>query len=145
MAVVMNAERFAALADAYGGDLRRWPDAEREAARVFHGAEFDRARGLLEQAGDLDAALDLAPQIVVSPALRARVLRHAPRAGLASALSLRVPTWLAPSAGLAAACIMGAWLGTAASHRAESQITADRVLVASADLAAADPEVSDAR
>ena len=30
---MMTPERFEHLADAYGGDLRRWPEAEREAAR----------------------------------------------------------------------------------------------------------------
>jgi hypothetical protein len=29
----MTPERFAALADAYGADLRRWPSREQDAAR----------------------------------------------------------------------------------------------------------------
>ncbi len=31
----MTEARFADLAQAWGGDLRRWPEAEREAARAW--------------------------------------------------------------------------------------------------------------
>lgn len=52
----MTPERFAALADAYGGDLRRWPEAEQaEAGRHLQAAPD--AAGVLARAGDLDEVL----------------------------------------------------------------------------------------
>lgn len=52
----MDAGRFAALADAYGGALHRWPPAEQAAAMLF--AETEQGRAILARAGRLDAMLD---------------------------------------------------------------------------------------
>lgn len=52
----MDAKRFAALAAAYGGDLRRWPEAERMAGTLFAASEAGEA--ILKRAGTLDAQLD---------------------------------------------------------------------------------------
>ncbi|NTF45152.1 hypothetical protein A6U86_10670 [Rhizobium sp. AC27/96] len=52
----MSAERFAELADAYGGDIGRWPQPERAAAREY--AENSDLDGALRRAADLDALLD---------------------------------------------------------------------------------------
>lgn len=52
----MSGERFAELADAYGGDIGRWPQPEREAAREY--AKNSDPGGALERAADLDALLD---------------------------------------------------------------------------------------
>lgn len=52
----MDARRFAALAEAYGSDLRRWPQAEREAASTFASSETGQA--ISQKAGTLDALLD---------------------------------------------------------------------------------------
>ncbi len=52
----MNAERFEALTAAYGGDIGRWPQAERVAAREF--AKGPAASRALALAADLDALLD---------------------------------------------------------------------------------------
>jgi len=52
----MDVKRFAALAEAYGGDLRRWPQAEREAASAFASSETGQA--ISRKAGTLDALLD---------------------------------------------------------------------------------------
>lgn len=52
----MDARRFAALAEAYGSDLRRWPQAEREAASAFASSETGQA--ISQKAGTLDALLD---------------------------------------------------------------------------------------
>ena len=38
---VMTSERFLALVAAYGADARRWPEAERAAARAFAATEPD--------------------------------------------------------------------------------------------------------
>ena len=52
----MDVRRFAALAEAYGGDLRRWPQAEQAAAILF--SQREEGRALLGHAARLDAALD---------------------------------------------------------------------------------------
>jgi len=52
----MDARRFAALAQAYGGSLHRWPRGEHAAARRF--AEGAEGRAVLARAERLDALLD---------------------------------------------------------------------------------------
>ncbi|MBN9552248.1 MAG: hypothetical protein J0H31_26150, partial [Alphaproteobacteria bacterium] len=52
----INAGRFAALADAYGGALHRWPQVEQPGAMLF--AETAEGRAILRRAGRLDAILD---------------------------------------------------------------------------------------
>jgi len=52
----MDAKRFAALAAAYGGDLRRWPETERMAGTIFAASEAGAA--ILKHAGTLDTWLD---------------------------------------------------------------------------------------
>ncbi len=73
--MTMTYERFEYLTDAYGGDLRRWPEAEREAARQF-GID-PRAAVLLREADGLDALLDVAPQPAQSHVLREQVIASA--------------------------------------------------------------------
>lgn len=143
MSFVMNAQRFAALAGAYGGDVRRWPEAERGEALAFLEMEPAKAQPVLEAARAIDGLLDSAPHPYPSQALRERVLASAPRSGERPArrwLSLWAPEWLAPGAGLAAAFVAGAWLGLIASHNAVAQFRADTVLVASADQTAGDQD-----
>ena len=72
----MDLERFEHLADAYGADLRRWPEAEREAARRLLAAD-PRAGRVLDAADVLDAFLDKAPRPAPSYALRERVIADA--------------------------------------------------------------------
>ena len=52
----MTPERFGALADAYGGDIDRWPIAERDAAWL-HVRQHPDAQAVLSAAAGLDAAL----------------------------------------------------------------------------------------
>ncbi len=52
----MTLERFAVLAGAYGGDLRRWPAVEREAARTVL-RTLPTAQTVLAEAARLDRAL----------------------------------------------------------------------------------------
>lgn len=139
----MNRERFATLADAFGADLGRWPEAERDAARAFRTAHPAISESLLAEAGRLDDLLLglAAPQ--ASAALRDRILASAPQAPrpfFSLGRFRQAAPWLAPGAGLAAACAAGAWLGMTASHTAETRLRADTVLVASADLSAADSD-----
>ena len=58
----MTHERFEILAHAYGGDIARWPAAERDAAALLMAAEPEFARIVLADAGELDAALYLPRQ-----------------------------------------------------------------------------------
>lgn len=71
----MTAERFAALADAYGARLHRWPAADRAAAAAF--AQTQEGLVILRCADDLDAALDCYVAPMPSPVLQARILRDA--------------------------------------------------------------------
>ncbi|MDX8462355.1 hypothetical protein [Mesorhizobium humile] len=71
----MDAGRFAALADAYGGALHRWPPADQAAAMPF--AETDEGRAILARAGRLDAVLDRHRVEAPSPALHRAIAAHA--------------------------------------------------------------------
>jgi hypothetical protein len=51
----MTPERFEALAEAYGGDIARWPQAEQAAALALAGSA--QARAALAEAARLDARL----------------------------------------------------------------------------------------
>ena len=53
---MMTPERFAALADAYGGNLDRWPESERSAAQAHLDASWEAQR-VVRDAAVLDAAL----------------------------------------------------------------------------------------
>jgi len=75
----ISLERFSALADAYGADLRRWPEADRAAAQAL-AQESAPARALLAEADALDAVLDLSRVASPSPELRQRILSEAPKA-----------------------------------------------------------------
>ncbi|RWM25391.1 hypothetical protein [Mesorhizobium sp.] len=80
----MDARRFAALADAYGSALHRWPQAEQAAATLF--AESEEGRAILQRADRLDAILDrhhveapgraLHDKIVANATTRIRQGRH---------------------------------------------------------------------
>ncbi|QND45008.1 hypothetical protein HB780_04385 (plasmid) [Rhizobium lusitanum] len=52
----MSAERFAALAAAYGGVIDRWPEGERASAEIF--AKAPAGASALAAASDLDHLLD---------------------------------------------------------------------------------------
>lgn len=56
---MITLKRFRMFIDSHGGDLRRWPEAERDAAREFldHSCE---ARALLAHAQSLDQAITAA-------------------------------------------------------------------------------------
>jgi hypothetical protein len=104
----MTRDRFADLAEAYGGQIARWPEAEREAAAVLLAAEPDFAGDVLAAASGLDEALaQWAPQPVRAE-LRAAVLDAAPRP------SRSIRSWamgLGLGAGLAGACASGVLAG----------------------------------
>ena len=69
-------DRLRAIFDAYGGDPRRWPDAERDVALTMLARSAD-ARRLHEEAMRLDEALDLLPAAAPSPGLEDRIVAAA--------------------------------------------------------------------
>lgn len=73
----MDAKRFATLAEAYGGDLRRWPETERMTGTVFAASEAGEA--ILKQAGTLDARLDSYRVDAPGKALHGSILQAAGR------------------------------------------------------------------
>jgi hypothetical protein len=104
----MTRERFADLAEAFGGQIARWPQAERDAAAVLLAAEPDFAGGVLAAASGLDDLLtQWAPQPVRAE-IRDAVLDRAtpPRKSIWSwAMGLGL------GAGLAGACASGVAAG----------------------------------
>ncbi|TPI42700.1 hypothetical protein FJW07_01800 [Mesorhizobium sp. B3-1-9] len=71
----MDAGRFAALADTYGGALHRWPPAEQAAAMLF--ADTEEGRAILARAGRLDAMLDRHRVEAPGPALHRAIVARA--------------------------------------------------------------------
>ena len=116
----MTHERFEFLAEAYGGDIARWPAADRDAAALLMAREPDFARTALAQAASLDAALDGWAPAQVSHALREAVIAAAPRARTRSMLQ----GWFwrtGVGAGLAAACAAGLIVGVKLSDTVQRQ------------------------
>lgn len=110
--VTMTQARLADLLDAYGGDLRRWPEPSRAAAEALI-ARDPAARSLLGRARALDELLDQAPRPLPSRALKARLIeRAAPSLWRQSLAALWPfgPAWQ-PAAALALIAALGIALG----------------------------------
>jgi hypothetical protein len=107
----MTPERFDALAEAYGGDVARWPEGEREGAAMLMATDPARTQAVLAAAQALDLRLDAWGPQRVTPDLADAVLAGAPKPRAGSWWR----SWLAPvgmGAGLAAACVAGLLVGT---------------------------------
>jgi hypothetical protein len=128
----MKIERFQHLADAFGGDLSRWPQAEQSAAGALLRTDA-AARRIVAEAQSLDALLARAAPPVDAPcvertaaAIFARLDAAPPqkRAAPPAQLSLR---W---SAGfIAAMALVGAISGAAApSPRSPAAVAATPVI-----------------
>jgi hypothetical protein len=76
----MTPHRFTELAEAYGGDLQRWPSAERDAAQALLASDDGALNAILRQASWLDGQLDRHPLPAVSPHLVHRIVADATRA-----------------------------------------------------------------
>ncbi|MNQ95413.1 hypothetical protein D3C85_1109690 [compost metagenome] len=136
----MTYERFEYLADAYGGDLRRWPEGEREAARALLESDA-RAAVLLREADGLDALLDAAPRPAPSHALREQVIASAAGAGLKARRRGPGPlAWLS-GAGWAAAACAGVVFGITLTSHLTADVQADAVLYQASLTSADDTEV----
>jgi ferric-dicitrate binding protein FerR (iron transport regulator) len=115
----MGLTRFIALAEAYGGDIARWPEADQAGARAVL-ADAPAARAALAEAARLDAllALDTAP--APSDLLQRRVLRAAP------APARRVSRLgFASGAGWAAAAAAGVMAGVLVGNQALAPLRAE--------------------
>jgi hypothetical protein len=111
---IMDLDRFAALAEAYGGDVSRWPEVEREAAALLMATEPGATASRLAVESDLDWALDAWRAPAASAALQAAILASAPA-------ERRAPVWrgwmwrTGLGAGLMAAGIAGVMAGVVVS------------------------------
>ena len=99
----MTPERFVYLADVYGADLRRWPDAEQATAQALLRSGNVHAREALQQARWLDGQLDSHQLAFIDPVL-ARQIRQS--AALPGSFWSRYGRWLSP-AGLVSVGIAG--------------------------------------
>ena len=133
----MTPERFETLAEAHGGDVARWPAAEREAAAALMIAQPDLALGMLARAATLDVALDAWAPMAVTHDLRERVIAAAPAARRRSPLAAWF--WGAGlGAGLAAACAAGLAVGVALYDVSQPDEAVSAVLAGYDDLSITD-------
>lgn len=123
---MMDRSRFLALAEAYGADLRRWPDGERTAAEAYQAAEPEAARAVLAQADVLDDLLFASRPPQPSAALRDRVIAAASRSPRKA--SWRARLGLAMGAGWAAAACAGVVAGVVMTSHLTANAQADAIL-----------------
>ncbi|MCA6297891.1 MAG: hypothetical protein IM624_01690 [Phenylobacterium sp.] len=102
----LEAGRFRALAEAYGGDISRWPEAERASAEAWLARNPREGAAELEAARALDDLLETWRTPEPAEALRNRVLIPAP-AQVRQARRRAFVLTLGGGAGLAAACLAG--------------------------------------
>jgi hypothetical protein len=123
----MKIGRFRALSEIHGSDLQRWPEAEREPARVRVNTDAAFAE-ILEDAAGLDEWLDHWTTPRPTAVLRDRVLASAPNPR--TIRRARLGFWLS-GAGFAAAGLVGMICGMTASSAVMADAR-DEALVASA-------------
>jgi hypothetical protein len=107
---MMSLERFEDLAEIYGGEIARWPEGEREAARALLAMNPRRLKPALAAAAHLDRLLDLAPAQSPDAALLGSLIAAAPQP-VASAR--RWIAGLGAALGLSAAALAGVAVGVA--------------------------------
>jgi hypothetical protein len=127
---MMTLERFEDLAEIYGGEIARWPEGEREAARGLLAAHGERLSPALAAAAQLDRLLDLAPAQSADAALLGRLIAAAPQP---AAPARRWIAGLGAALGLSAAAFAGVAVGVVIARPAP---------VAAPAVAAAEPVVT---
>jgi hypothetical protein len=90
-------ERFEELAQTYGGEIARWPEGEREAARALLAENAAQLSLVLADAAQLDRLLDLAPAQRPDAALLGRLIA----AGCGAALGLSAAAFAGIAVGVA--------------------------------------------
>jgi hypothetical protein len=122
---MMDETRFKALAEAYGGDFARWPEAEREAAAVFVADHLEQAAPILSEASALDQLLASPGALQASPALEEAILASAPIAR-PLARPQPAPRWAGIAAAFALIAGAGAgWIAAPGGDPYADLITAD--------------------
>lgn len=122
----MTPERFRELAETWGGDIARWPEAERGAARVI--AQSESGSVLLRQQQAFDALLSVPPEVTPARASRAAL-------AVLQAIAAREarPPWyrrwlrpvsLLPVGSLACSALLGVWLAGALPYHQNEQAVA---------------------
>ena len=106
----MTPERFEQLAEAYGSDLRLWPQVEQAKAEQLRQERPVWASDCLDGAADLDDLLGLYRIEAPSKALSERVMAMAPKPQR-SLWSRLVGEWRGWGMGLAAAGVAGLIVG----------------------------------
>lgn len=96
---MMDMTRFEELADAWGGDIARWPEAVREDAWAFL-KSHESAVGILASAAALDSLLATAEHVDPGELLERRILQTAP-------LPAFETDWRRPAIAAAAALVLG--------------------------------------
>jgi len=129
-------DEFQQLAEAYGGDVARWPAGQREDAALFATREPGFAQATLAREAELDAALDALPQAQASRELYERIVADAPaKRGRVRPWRL----WLAPagvSAALASVAAAGVILGLQLGQQAAAGAETSAQAVADLDVSA---------
>jgi hypothetical protein len=113
----LNSDRFQELADAFSGDIARWPEAEQPAAMAFVAMDPAATAAILAEAAALDRLLAASPNPTPSLALREAIAATAPRPRSRPRMSRR---WA--GLGLAAASVAGILAGVAAAPIAASHV-----------------------
>ena len=111
---MMTLERFEDLAEIYGGEIARWPEGEREAARALLAENPARLSPVLADAAQLDRLLDLAPAQRPDAALLGRLIAAAPQPAGAGR---RWIAGLSAALGLSAAAFAGVLVGVSLGAR----------------------------
>lgn len=131
----MTKDQFQALAEAYGGEIARWPESLRDEAALLVAAEPAFAQATLGREAGLDAALDALPRTQASTALYDRILADAP----AARRRRRWGFWLGPAgvgAALAGVAAAGLMLGVQLGERSSTSADASAQAVADLDVSA---------
>lgn len=135
MNATMTPTRFRALAEAYGGAIDRWPEAERRAARELL-LRDPGLRAVLDAESELDTlfAESEGEGEPLDPALASRLAALPERSP--QPFPFRPRTLVLPALGWAAAAGLGLWLGTSFEMPGlgpESETGTEAALVAEGD------------
>ena len=122
----MTPDRLRELAERWGGDVERWPEAERAAARDC--ARTDIGSAILRSQQAFDALLAVPPQVESARANRVALAVL----GEIAASEVRPPwyrRWLQPASllpagSLACSALLGVWLAGALPYHPDDQAVA---------------------
>ncbi len=128
----MDLNRFRGLAEAWGGDIDRWPAEHRAAARALASKSAD-AKACLAEEGHLDDLILSASSERAPASLRVSVAKipdASPKIGRLLADLWPFGSIWRPLAGLAAAASIGLAVGLSVPPSSSNTVTADTTLLA---------------